>query len=481
MQNNDQCDRVVFNTSYSFNNLTNCENRGGPGSGYAINVSITSDMLMYTGNVYVNILVPIDLTQELWGYSKFRYVYPFEFGFKKRMSALVGVPTEQDLRVFIRSAELSQTSVLTLILETQYPRPEGLKMPTIIPSGRIVLSQSADPCVGLTQLCIQEWHYTASSWVEADNILYEFGWQAINDSHPMSVDVLIQETLQQVQSETGLEIGTLQLRVFKSQSDLVIGQDLVNNDFNFDPRDVVYIRADAVVPTEDQQNFGLQIINAYLCYSNIEGYQIEYSETGKQGCLDPFILPSERFQLIIETAVNTAAEVADFDTDLLGSITQYLNPTGPSDAFSFIANPQQQIDRIYTVHLECEISQRPPTKRSTDDVVGDAYGPRIRYITTISTQEYVRSVEFTTQSHTIRSERQSTPVGTTTIRSLSLHTAQPASSLAAAGLNLGIGLGVCLALVGVIALALRRRRRPSVYSILDSEADAENANSRVLN
>jgi hypothetical protein len=478
MDNEDHCDRIVYNTSYSFNDLTHCQNRG-IGSGYAVALTTENSMLMYRGNVYVNVLVPIDLNQEQWGYTKFRHVYPFEFGFKQRVSALVGTPTEQDLRVFIRSAQLLPNGQLQLVVETQYARLEGLKAPSVNPN-RLLITQGSDPCSGSgsSQLCIQEWHYATdvnSPWSVADNHAYSFGWQAVYDSHPMTVTITIQQQLQEVQSETGLDIGSLQLRVFYTQSDLVLGQNPVNNDHTFDPRDTVYVRADLVVPTDDQQNFGLRVVNAYLCYSAIEGYQIEYAENGKQGCLDPFILDTERFHLIDESQVGGDANVVDFSTNLLDSVQQYLNPAGPTDSFSFLANPQQQVDRIYTIHVECEITQRAPSaKRAIDGSVEQAApGTRIHFVSTVPTEQYARTIEFAPQTHSLRAESgdQAASVATiSVVRQSPPEEASPSHSM----WTIVLGGGICFAVVGVAASAflVYRRKQTAQYALV-SEVDFE--------
>ena len=469
------CDQVHFNTSYSFTELTDCKTHS---NGDAVTQSTNNGMLMYTGNLYVNVLVPIDLNHEEWGYTKFRNVYPFEFGFKQRMTRLVGVPTEEDLRVFVRIAELNAGGVLNLWIETQYARPDGLQSATVSPSGHMTVTAPADPCSGSQVLCIQLWGYTGvAAWVPAsDDGSYTFEWQAINDSHPVSVTVDLEEKLQEVQSETGLDIGSLQLRVFANAADLQLGQNPIDNTYNFAPRDTVYVRADLMVPTADEQNFDLVVENAYLCYSAIEGYQIEYSETGKQGCLDPFILDTERFQLINNTQAITHPWDIDFGTDLMGGVSSYLNPTGPSDVFSFIANPQQSVDRIYTIHLECSISQRNPNgKRSADGAdITDSLAPRIRYVSTMATNEYARDVEFTTQSHDVRSVRGSSAPPPSSSASFGIQRTQSVpSDSSSTSWNLIIGAGACvvLAAIGAAAFLVWKRRQAArvvVYSPVTS-------------
>jgi len=481
MQNDQHCDRIVYNSSYSFNEFTHCQNRG-VGSGYAVALSTENSMLMYRGNVYVNVLVPIDLTQEQWGYTKFRHVYPFEFGFKQRITGLVGTPTEQDLRVFIRSAQIMPNGQLQLVVETQYARTEGLKAPSVSPS-RLLTTQGSDPCTnaGSSQLCIQEWHYATAvnaPWTDADNHAYNFGWQAVYDSHPMSVTITLQQQLQEVQSETGLDIGSLQLRVFSTQSDLILGQNAVNNDHTFDPRDTVYVRADLVVPTDDQQNFGLRVANAYLCYSAIEGYKIEYSQTGKQGCLDPFILNSERFHLVDEFQVGSDANTIDFSTDLLNSIQQYLNPAGPTDSFSFLANPQQVVDRIYTIHVEVEINQRSPSnKRSLDGSVDQsAPGTRIHFVSTVPTDEYARTIEFAPQTHSLRAESGDQAASVATISVVRQTLPEEKTGSGHSMWTIVLGSGICFAVAGVVAAAflIYRRKKANEYALVAvAEVDFE--------
>jgi len=474
---NSQCDKVHFNTTYSFTDFTHCPTRHT--SNYAVAVTNENGQIFYRGKVYVNVLVPIDLTQEQWGYSKFRHVYPFEFGFKQRISALVGTPTQQDLRVFIRSASTDPvTGIMTLVVETQYARLEGLKNPSVSPAGEIVLSSGSDPCPGTQSvvLCIQEWTYQSpASWTDANNHDYQFSWQAVYDSHQMGVRITIQQKLEEIQSETGLMIGDLQLRIFHTRSDLILGQNDDNNlDYTFQPRDTVYVRADLVVPTDDQSNFNVIVANAYLCYTTIEGYQIEYAPDGKQGCLDPFIQASERFHLISEKALGTDANVADFSADLLADLTTYLNPNGPSDAFSFLANPQQQVDRIYTIHVELEVNQRPVSARNVDGSVSDGLaGSRIHYVSSVPTPQYARDVEFSVQSHQLRAA-DDTPAGVAAISVKSQ--AQPVESGSFSIWTIILGAGLCLAVAGVAASAfLIYRRKYATYSLVAtvSEVDIE--------
>lgn len=477
---NNDCSQVYFNTSYSFTNLTHCKKRDDT---YAVALTTRDGMLMYTGNVYVNILVPIDLNHEEWGYTKFRNVYPFEFGFKQRMTALVGVPSEEDIRVFVRSAQLDSAGILTLTIETQYARPDGLNTASVSPTNtHIALTSSADACNGAQQLCIQLWQYGGSvAWdPQVDDGTYTLTWQAIDDGHPISVVITLAEKLQEVQSETGLDIGSLQLRVFNTSSDMQLGQNAIDNTYVFDPRDTVFVRADLMVPTADEQNFGLVIENAYLCYSAIEGYQIEYSENGKQGCLDPFILDTERFQLINNTVAITTPQGIDFSTNLMSSVSTFLNPTGPSDVFSFVANPQQEVDRIYTIHLECYITQRTPTKRSVDDD-SDPFAPRIHIVSAMPTQDYARNVEFTTQSHNLRDVRgaaDAPPAASVSfgIRRTQTTNANPSSS---SSFTLIIAAGVCVALAAVMAVGFfiwkrNQANRVVVYSpVVSDSADLE--------
>jgi hypothetical protein len=417
------CGSVHYNTSYSFSELVACERRDGS-TAVALGTDVERGLLMYSGNLYVNALAPIDKRREHWGFAKFRHVFPFEFGFKQRVSAVIGVPTEQALRVFVRSAEIDSDGRLKLAVETHYAQPSGLMESAVFRNGvtsRIASVHGDGPCTHGGQLCVQQWKYEAEQWAEQDNGQFRFTWRVVIDGHGVGVDITLYQALQEVQSETGLAIGELKLRVFDQLADMSLGENEVDLESRiFDPRERMFLRADLIVPQADQLNFGLRLLNVWVCFSEIEGYQIEYIEGQKNGCLDPFIRDTERFQLLDEGALTGGpldVTIEEFAAELPTLIAEWRNPLGPSAAISFLATPQLPVGRTYTIHIEAEISQLAPTaplqssstaeKRSTDD---DRQQEHTQYdgipITAIQggTIDHRRSIHFALQGHRLRAD-----------------------------------------------------------------------------
>lgn len=351
---------------------------------------------MYRGSIYVNALTPIDQGHAEWGFSKFRHVYPFEFGFRQRLTALVGVPTEQALRVFVREAKIDTSGKMLLTVETHYANDEGLESPSVDPA--LTVGTHSGLCTGASGLCIQEWHYSKEGWANSDNIAYQFKWKVHIDQHEVGVSITIKQQLQETQSETGLDVGQLDLRVFASEANLISGSnEVVYGSKIFDPRERVFIRADLVVPAVDANNFELDVKNVWVCYSEIEGYQIEYIEDQKRGCLDSFILDSERFQIMTEGADTSSEFTLNTHKD-----KAWANPAGKaSDGFSYLATPQLPAGRTYTIHVEADVTQVAQSslpaaaKRASEQPIAAVDS---------ATNEYRRSIHFVTQSHRLRAE-----------------------------------------------------------------------------
>lgn len=420
---------------------------------------------MYRGSIYVNALTPIDQEHTEWGFSKFRHVYPFEFGFRQRLTALVGVPTEQALRVFIREAKVDTAGTMLLTVETHYANDEGLESPSVSPA--LTVGTHDGLCTGASGLCIQEWHYSKAAWANSDNIAYQFNWVVHIDQHQVGVQITIKQQLQETQSETGLDIGQLKLRVFASEANLVAGaNEVVYGSKIFDPRERVFIRADLVVPPVDANNFELDVKNVWVCYSEIEGYNIEYIEGQKLGCLDDFILSSERFQIMTEGA-NTSGEF----TLNTHKDRAWAAPAGKaSDGFSYLATPQLPSGRTYTIHVEADVTQVAQNSLPA--------APKQQAIAAVdsATNEYRRSVHFVTQGHRLRAEDANQGAASTlTFRLAERSSADNANS----GFSLvtGVVIGLC-ALAGCSVLVaaffmIRRYRR--------NQVDYVNNDSLVIN
>jgi hypothetical protein len=210
----------------------------------------------------------------------------------------------------------------------------------------------------------------------------------------------------------------------------------------------------------DANNFELDMKNVWVCYSEIEGYNIEYIEGQKLGCLDDFILSSERFQIMTEGA-NTSGEF----TLSTHKDRAWAAPAGKaSDGFSYLATPQLPSGRTYTIHVEADVTQVAQNSLPA--------APKQQAIAAVdsATNEYRRSVHFVTQGHRLRAEDANQGAASTlTFRLAERSSADNANS----GFSLvtGVVIGLC-ALAGCSVLVaaffmIRRYRRNQVdYSLV---------------
>jgi hypothetical protein len=358
-QTPNNCSNVHYATEIGFAQLVSCRQRD---SSYAIQVTqnSTAQSITYSGSLYVNYVRPFDPFTQTLGYTVFEHYFPFSFEFRSHIQALVGLPSEQNLRVYVRRSVLNLSDDLILDLETHYPGT-GLTLPQVSPSLEIVTYSST--CADGTVDCVQTWHYSKVGWQSLDNQRYAFSWMvAAEASHQVAVNITLNQEMQELQQETGLVIGSLSLRVFHDKTQFTTGGQTLQLTKPLLPTDTIYVRGDLVVPSVDQTNFGLSVVNVWLCYSSIEGYDIEYIDGSKFGCLDPFIQDDERVQLVANGVPNNNGTAARYSVQYpILPMPSFSNPVGPSTGAAFYAMPLTAgSTRIYTVHVECVINQLTP-------------------------------------------------------------------------------------------------------------------------
>ena len=229
-----------------------------------------------------------------------------------------------------------------MVLETHYPGT-GLNDPTV-QSPLYYVSVNPSSCPAGTVNCIQSWTYSKNLWTNDDNGPYFFDWAVIADpTHRVSVTVTLKHEVNQVREFDNLEIGKLLLRLFNNNLDMENGLNSKSLTYAFRANERVWVRGDLGVPEEDQANFLISYVNVWLCWSSIEGYQIDYIEGVKQGCLDPFILASEKYQLILNGLSNPDVSISSgLRTGMYHLVAGVVNDTiadqyytlGPNSYFS---------------------------------------------------------------------------------------------------------------------------------------------------
>lgn len=364
------CDEITYSTKLSLSEMMSCRNREG---GYAITIANNGhgdgQDIVYEGAMFWNVIRPIDTANEDSGYARFRTVFPFKFSFQSRFTAIVNSVSEILFRIFIRSAQLDTNGNLSFVVETQYPGT-GLTNPTVTSGPSVLVSQGAIPAAcpnnGPDDICIQKWTYTKNTWTTNDNGAYTFGW--MSGSHALSAVMTIEQEQHDPVVELGIVYGECTLHVFDSSEDNMRGGvgEVDTSKFKFNPQDEILVRANIDLEVADRTNFDAHVVNAWICYTTIDGYAIEYdAHKGKLGCQDPLVLANgESIQLIDDYLVSDKIAATPFNARLVQDGTWNL-PVGPSAGIGFSAFPITHRPNPYAIQLEVEMTQkdRPQVKK----------------------------------------------------------------------------------------------------------------------
>ena len=378
---NASCSQIRYFASFSLDQILRCtDHNGNP----AITYDYTPDgLLNYRGNLFVNVLAPIDVNTESWGYGKFRHIYPFHFGFRRRIINIITSPTSSGIRIIVRTTALFPNGTMYLAVETESPSP-GIDtmffvpdLPLIIPAQRC--SVSTDSTVNSSSvICIQQWIFAKDNWTSLDNLNYTL---IITDLTGFNLTFFVQlvTTLQPTDASTGLDLGTIDVRLFATENDLRSGFRVVDDKDPrqaFNPGETIYTRIDYTIPEEERDRYVGRILNAWVCFSDIPGYVIEWIEGEKFGCMDVMINSNQRIQLLENhSPANTTWRVKLMD------VVSYLNPNGPASSFSFIPDSPDVGDRSYTLHIQAilvnldEVSNSTTTTMSTITAISSTTAP----------------------------------------------------------------------------------------------------------
>lgn len=362
----DACNEISYAANISISDLMSCKTRSNV---YAIdidNTGATNQDIAYSGSLYWNVIRPIDPADETYGYASFRTEFPFQLSFKSRFTAIVASVSEIEFYVFIRSAQVGTDGALTFVVEVEYPG-RGLTSPSVSgPSALVVVGANPANCSANADddICTQLFTYSGPGWSVNDNGLYNFTWLS-DDGHPITAMINIVQEMENVVVETGLTYGTCSLSVYDSnESNMRSGSNAVDSgSHRFNPEDEVLIRADINLESVDRTNFNLTVVNAWVCYTTISQYDIQYDGTTHFGCLDPIVAANgEVIQLVNSYALSNTLASSGFNARLVED-GAWSNPVGPSAGIGFSAFPITQNRNTYTIQLEVEMTQASRSKK----------------------------------------------------------------------------------------------------------------------
>lgn len=364
------CGKLRYTASLSFTQLSACNTRGASPSP-AVTVTDGATEIAYAGTLYVNVIQPLDSLNANGGYEKTQFAYPFMFTYTKSINTLSTITSDNDFSIAVNSVTLdSTTGNLAMVITTTY-------------SGTALTFGSVDPPVSGASLsvtrigsacsvtpCVESWNVvSAAAWDSNDNGDYTFHF-TVTASPSTAVWGVIMITQSLNAAQQGAFAFANALAFYATQADFLNGASplAVGAPRTYSSSEKVYVREEVTVADGDRSKFTLSIVNAWICYTSINGYTIT-------SCTDPFLSANERFQLVTSGAVNTAV-FNRFSTAISNwPATSFTDTSKLAAGISFQAQPLAFQSKDYTVHLQVRIDDDGAGRRRTfDRVVRSALG-----------------------------------------------------------------------------------------------------------
>ena len=376
------CGNWTLQRSWTFAELVDCQQRDGVTPSVAVLTDAELGQVSYAGAVYINVVRPLDAQDESAGMQRAQFVYPFTLRFQSFLEATATAQSSNDFQMSTREVTLQNgTGCLQMVVQTVYIPGAigGLINPSVdLPTdgngvALAVTAASAGCDAQSTTPCVQQWLVESCpvAWADEYNGEYTLRWEVPGAAPDVFgiISIVQQAAPEGVEQQINFQNG---IRFFRAEADWLQGENEVVTGVSpgFSTGEIVYVRDDVSVAAGDENNFGLAITNAWICYSENDVYVIEVAD-GKQGCVDPFILEAERAQLVADGAAVSTGAAALFNVQLDDGSAAFVLDSVVSTGLFFNAQPIAAAGtRNYTVHLQLELTQLPAggaNKRSLSD------------------------------------------------------------------------------------------------------------------
>lgn len=368
------CSAVQYHRSFSLSELGSCNNVV---FSTATDPVTNAALIKYAGSIFIHTLQPGDdlAIDESQAYAKFTQEFPFELQILTEFEALIQASTDQTrIHVVIRYLKLDGGDMVMQV-ETQV-KAEGVETPAVFlsdGSGNVALivpdltASDAAPCLtnGEADICVQRWVYRKPSWVDGDNIVYNFQWSVYgtNNVDLLTVPISLKLRVNNVKVVVG-KLGDLALRLYNELPDATTGStNTMGISYPWHVNERIFVRGDVMTNPADVSSFSISYRELWVCYSPIAGYEISLANGG---CLDPLLSDANRAHLLANGAVQTGLATSGFRAAVN---TVDNGASSVAAGVSFDAFPLTGEPHIYTIHAKVLLQSKSGKKREIHTIV----------------------------------------------------------------------------------------------------------------